>query len=245
MKKLLYILTIIIFVACGNKTTKVETLVLHEGGSLAPYYAKGFDILYEDNYKTVVVYNPWNEDEIQQTYFLVNSDTIQTPSYGIKILIPVDNIAISSSTHVEFLNLLGELSTVKGVCTPHLIYNDTIRARYAAGQIQSLGDAHNVNLEQLMHLKPDVYFAASYNQQDEQAKRLQQSGVNLVFNNEWTEQSLLARAEWIKFVAAFYNKEQLADSIFSGIEKDYLDAVGIVKTIENKPTVMADRKSVV
>lgn len=239
MKKLLYILTIIIFVACGNKTTKVETLVLHEGGSLAPYYAKGFDILYEDNYKTVVVYNPWNEDEIQQTYFLVNSDTIQTPSYGIKILIPVDNIAISSSTHVEFLNLLGELSTVKGVCTPHLIYNDTIRARYAAGQIQSLGDAHNVNLEQLMHLKPDVYFAASYNQQDEQAKRLQQSGVNLVFNNEWTEQSLLARAEWIKFVAAFYNKEQLADSIFSGIEKDYLDAVGIVKTIENKPTVMA------
>ena len=239
MKKLLYILTIIIFVACGNKTTKVETLVLHEGGSLAPYYAKGFDILYEDNYKTVVVYNPWNEDEIQQTYFLVNSDTIQTPSYGIKILIPVDNIAISSSTHVEFLNLLGELSTVKGVCTPHLIYNDTLRARYAAGQIQSLGDAHNVNLEQLMHLKPDVYFAASYNQQDEQAKRLQQSGVNLVFNNEWTEQSLLARAEWIKFVAAFYNKEQLADSIFSGIEKDYLDAVGIVKTIENKPTVMA------
>ena len=48
---------------------------------------------------------------------------------------------------------------------------------------------------------------ASYNQQDEQAKRLQQSGVNLVFNNEWTESSLLARAEWIKFVAAFYSKE--------------------------------------
>jgi iron complex transport system substrate-binding protein len=203
------------------------------------YYAKGFDILYEDNYKTVVVYNPWNEDEIQQTYFLVNNDTIQTPSYGIKILIPIDNVAISSSTHVEFLNLLGELSTVKGVCTPHLIYNDTLRSRYAAGQIQSLGDAHNVNLEQLLHLRPDVYFAASYNQQDEQAKRLQQSGVNLVFNNEWTESSLLARAEWIKFVAAFYDKEAMADTIFTRIEYNYEAAKTIAQSVEQKPTVMA------
>jgi iron complex transport system substrate-binding protein len=134
---------------------------------------------------------------------------------------------------------LGELSTVKGVCTPHLIYNDTLRARYAAGQIQSLGDAHNVNLEQLLHLRPDVYFAASYNQQDEQAKRLQQSGVNLVFNNEWTEQSLLARAEWIKFVAAFYDKEAMADTIFTRIEYNYEAAKTIAQSVEQKPTVMA------
>jgi iron complex transport system substrate-binding protein len=202
-------------------------------------YAKGFDVFYNDDYKTVVVYNPWNEGEIQQTYFLVDNISTKTPNDGIKILIPVDNIAISSSTHVEFLNLLGELSTVKGVCTPHLIYNDTIRSRYATGMIQSLGDAHNVNLEQLLHLRPDIYFAASYNQQDEQAKRLQHSGVNLVFNNEWTEQSVLARAEWLKFVAVFYNKENLADSIFSQIEHDYLNAVAIAQSVNIRPTVMA------
>ena len=239
MKHLLSILTILILVSCASKTPKTESSVLSENERMPIYYAKGFDIFYEDNYKTVVVYNPWNEGEIQQTYYLVNNDTVQTPSDGIKILIPVDNVAISSSTHVEFLNLLGELSTVKGVCTPHLIYNDTLRSRYAAGQIQSLGDAHNVNLEQLMHLRPDVYFAASYNQQDEQAKRLQQSGVNLVFNNEWTESSLLARAEWLKFVAAFFNKEQLADSLFAQIERDYLAASAIAQSVDARPTVMA------
>ena len=238
MKYLLYILAILSLCACGNKTKKESsTIATAEKNSLQ--YAKGFDIFYTSNYKTIVVYNPWTDGEIQQTYYLVNSDTVQTPSDGIKILIPVDNVAISSSTHVEFLNLLGELSTVKGVCTPHLIYNDTLRSRYAASQIQSLGDAHNVNLEQLLHLRPDVYFAASYNQQDEQAKRLQQSGVNLVFNNEWTESSLLARAEWIKFVAAFYNKEQLADSIFSQIEHDYLAARTIAQSVDVRPTVMA------
>ena len=239
MKHLLSILTILILVSCAGKTPKTESSVLSENERMPIYYAKGFDIFYKDNYKTVVVYNPWNDGEIQQTYYLVNNDTVQTPSDGIKILIPIDNVAISSSTHVEFLNLLGELSSVKGVCTPHLIYNDTIRARYAEGQIQSLGDAHNVNLEQLLHLCPDIYFAASYNQQDEQAKRLQQSGVNLVFNNEWTEQSVLARAEWLKFVAAFYNKEVLADSIFSQIEHDYLNAVSIAQSVNMRPTVMA------
>ena len=239
MKHLLSILTILILASCANTPQKTESFVLSENELLPVYYAQGFDILYEDNYKTVVVYNPWTDGEIQQTYYLVNNDTVQTPSDGIKILIPIDNVVISSSTHVEFLNLLGELSTVKGVCTPHLIYNNTLRSRYTAGQIQSLGDAHNVNLEQLLHLRPDVYFAASYNQQDEQAKRLQQSGVNLVFNNEWTEQSLLARAEWIKFVAAFYDKEAMADTIFTRIEYNYQAAKAIAQSVEQKPTLMA------
>ena len=238
MKHLFYILVIIWLCACANKT-KNETTLLTDVEKMSIQYAKGFDVFYNDDYKTVVVYNPWNEGEIQQTYFLVDNISTKTPNDGIKILIPVDNIAISSSTHVEFLNLLGELSTVKGACTPHLIYNDTIRSRYATGMIQSLGDAHNVNLEQLLHLRSDIYFAASYNQQDEQAKRLQHSGVNLVFNNEWTEQSVLARAEWLKFVAVFYNKENLADSIFSQIEHDYLNAVAIAQSVNMRPTVMA------
>lgn len=238
MKNLFYFLIIVLFCACGAKTPKGEVLV-REGEKLDVRYAKGFDVFYGDNYKIVVVYNPWKEGEMQQIYYLVGNKEVETPNDGLKVVVPVENIAISSCTHVEFLNLLGEINSVVGVCTPHLIYNDDIRKRYADGKIQSLGDAHNVNLEQLVHLRPDIYIAASYNQQDEQAKRLQQSGVKLVFNNEWTEQSLLARAEWIKFVAAFYNKEQLADSIFSGIEKDYIEASRIAQAVENKPTVMA------
>ena len=174
MKHLLYILTILLLCTCVNKAKNETSTPAASTEKMAIQYAKGFDIFYTDNYKTVVVYNPWNDGEIQQTYFLVADSSIETPTNGIKVVLPVENIAISSTTHVEFLNLLGELSTIKGACTPHLIYNDTIRARHACGKIQSLGDAHNVNLEQLLHLSPDIYFAASYNQHDDQAKRLQQ-----------------------------------------------------------------------
>lgn len=238
MKKFLYFIVIAILCAC-NQSQKSQSQLPIPNDTLNVKYSDGFRLYYYDDYKLIEIYNPWVKNEIQQRLYLVSDEYVKTPSDGQKIVVPVQNIAISSSTHVEFLNLLGELSTVKGVCTPHLIYNDDIRSRYANGNIVSLGDAHNVNLEQLLHLKPDVYFVASYNQQDEQAKRLQQSGVNLAFNNEWTEQSLLARAEWIKFVAAFYNKEQLADSFFSQIERDYLEVSAIAQSVSHRPTVMA------
>lgn len=238
MKKILYFIVIAILCAC-NQSQKSQSQLPIPNDTLNVKYSDGFRLYYYDDYKLIEIYNPWVKNEIQQRLYLVSDEYVKTPSDGQKIVVPVQNIAISSSTHVEFLNLLSELSTVKGVCTPHLIYNDDIRSRYANGNIVSLGDAHNVNLEQLLHLKPDVYFVASYNQQDEQAKRLQQSGVNLAFNNEWTEQSLLARAEWIKFVAAFYNKEQLADSLFSQIEDDYLEVSAIAQSVSHRPTVMA------
>ena len=238
MKKIFYLLLPLLICACKQAPQKSQSTKLPTD-TLNLKYSEGFNIYYYDNYKLIEIYNPWVKNEIQQRLYLVSDNTIETPTDGQKILVPVHNIAISSSTHVEFLNILGKLSTVKGACTPHLIYNDSIRHNYANQKITPLGDAHNVNLEQLMHLKPDVYFAASYNQQDEQAKRLQQSGVNLVFNNEWTESSLLARAEWLKFVAAFYDKEQLADSIFSQIERDYLSASAIAQSVEVRPTVMA------
>jgi len=65
-----------------------------------------------------------------------------------------------------------------------------------------------------MQLKPGAVMMSGYNQNDSYAQRVSQAGIPVIFNNEWMETSLLARAEWIKFVAAFYNKERLADSNF-------------------------------
>ena len=239
MKNLFYLLLIFIFASCHNNSQKATQDSATPIDTLNPKYASGFNIYYYEHYKKIEIYNPWQENTIQQTLYLVSDNSIETPADGQKLLIPLCNIAISSCTHTEFLQLLNEIHTVKGVCTPHIIYNTEIRRNYAEGKILSLGDAHNVNIEQLVHLQPEAYFLASYNQQDEQAKRLQHSGIHIAYNNEWTESSLLARAEWLKFVAAFFNKEQLADSLFAQIEHDYLSARAIAQSVTDKPTIMA------
>ena len=239
MKNLVYILLIFLFSACVNKSNKASRASSSSIDTLNVAYATGFDIYYHENYKQIDIYSPWQKNEILQRLYLVTDPSTETPADGNKITIPLQSIAISSCTHTEFIQLLNEINTVKGVCTPHLIYNSNIRNLYAEGAIISLGDAHNVNIEQLVHLRPDVYLVSSYNQQDEQAKRLQQNGVNIAYNNEWTESSLLARAEWLKFMAAFYDKEGLADSIFAAIEHDYFEASKIAQSVEKRPTVMA------
>ena len=45
----------------------------------------------------------------------------------------------------------------------------------------------------------------------------------------------LGKAEWIKFIAAFYDKDEKAATIFNEIEKEYLDLLALTKTIE-QPT---------
>lgn len=238
MQKLFYyIVLLLFFYSCGHSTTR-KTDNNTPDSTLTITYATGFSIDYFPNYKRVTVYNPWSKGKIWSTYYLVSNDSIKTPDAAQTVHVPLTELAVTSCTHFEFLELLGELHTITGVCSPELIYNETLSAAYAKGKITSLGDAFNTNVERLLMLKPDALMLASYNQQDDNAKRLQTAGVPLLFNNEWTEKSLLARAEWIKFIATFYNKEAQACKLFDEIAANYEDARKMAQAIKKKPTIL-------
>ena len=207
--------------------------------SLIPEFASGFYIRYYGDFKELVVKNPWDMTTVFSRYYLVGSDTVKTPSDGVKIIIPVKTTAVTSSTHFEFLNLLNELDKVKGVCSPDLIYNPFIREEYLAGNIENLGDAFNINVEKTLKLQPDVLMMSGYKQDDPYAKRVIQAGTPVVYNNEWMESSLLARAEWIKFVAVFFDKEAQADSIFRVVKENYQSVKAVAQSESHHPGVMS------
>jgi len=68
---------------------------------------------------------------------------------------------------------------------------------------------------------------------------LQNAGIPVLYNSDWTETSPLGKAEWIKFFGALFNKEKQANSIFNTIETDYLLAKEIAATAKEKPTVIS------
>lgn len=224
------------FNSCTSKNTNSGTVQAKD--SLQLIYAEGFAIKYYSDFKELIVYSPWVKGSVYARYYLVNDLKTQTPTDGVKVHIPIRSIAATSVTHFEFLSLLGELQTITAVCSPDIIYNQEINKRVGEGRIISLGDAFNINLEHTMKLHPDAVMMSGYNQNDPYAQRVTQAGIPVVFNNEWMETSLLARAEWIKFVAAFYNKEQIADSIFKQIDKQYTDIKTIVAKVKNKPNIL-------
>ncbi len=234
---ILYLLTLAFFFSCTNK--KTEQATSQKIDSLELKYAEGFSVEYHANYKTVIVYSPWIKGTKYARYYLVSDMEIETPIDGKKVKIPLQTLASTSVTHLEFLSMLGELETLRGVCSPHLIYNKEVQKLVADKKMTDLGDAFNINVEQTLQLKPNAVMMSGYNQNDPYAERITQAGIPVLFNNEWMETSLLARAEWIKFVATFYNKEKTADSLFNLIENRYNDIRDKAKAVTTKPKVMA------
>ncbi len=203
-------------------------------------HATGFSIFYYGDYKKVVVHSPWQEESPLAVYYLVENNNIITPENGIKIKIPLQSIGITSCTHIEFLNLLGVLSSVKGSSSPEIIYNEALQQEYGNGKLVHLGDAFRIDFEKLLLLNPNALMITSYNNtNDDNTRRLQNAGINLIYNQEWKEETLLGRAEWIKFVAAFYNKENLADSLFNEMDKNYQKAKLLANKADKKPSILS------
>ncbi len=238
MKNTLLIISIIsVFFSCSPKKTSSETGKAVDSVKLS--YAEGFAVRYFNHYKEVIVYSPWEKGSVYARYFLVKDKNTKTPENGTKILIPLQSLAATSVTHFEFLRLLNELQTVNAVCSPDIIYNAEIQKRIGEGKIISLGDAFNINVEKTLQLNPEAVMMSGYNQNDPYAQRVSQAGIPVLFNNEWMETSLLARAEWIKFVAAFYDKETVADSIFQQIDTRYNEIKAKAALVKHKPRIMA------
>ena len=214
--------------ASGEAVRTLETL-----------YAEGFVINYFDDYKEVVVKSPWAKDQVMARYYLVNDKKTTVPQGGQKIVVPLKSLGVGSCTYFEFLRMLNEVQSITGICSPELVYNADITDRYKKGELTNLGEAFMLNFERLLLLRPNALMVSGFNQMNEQDNRIIQAGIPIIYNNEWTEQSLLARAEWIKFVAVFYDKEHKADSIFTVIESNYNTIKEIAQQVATKPTVLS------
>ncbi len=208
---LLFLAISLSFCSSENKNTAKQ---LPANDTLRLEYAAGFAIFYHDQYKEVVVYSPWETGSVYARYYLTTDKNMPTPDDGTKVNIPLETIALTSVTHIEFLNLLDELHTVTAMCSPALVYNSELREKIGNNEITDLGDAFNINVEKTLMLGAQAVMTSGYNQSDPAATRISRAGIPVLFNNEWMETTLLGRAEWIKFVSAFYDKEAQADSVF-------------------------------
>ncbi len=237
MKKLIpVIISILLLSSCVKKQSNNLTVQQLNQSTLS--YAKGFTINNFSDYKEITVFSPWKKGEVYAKYYLVHDKKIKTPSDGVKIQIPLKNMASSSVTHLSFLESLGEIQSLNGFCKPSLAYNSAFQQNVKAGKITDLGEEFTINVEKVLSLKPELLMISGYNQTDANVQRIQQAGIPVIFNVEWTEISPLGRAEWIKFMASFFDKEKQADSIFNEIELKYNSLKIKASKTKNKPNIL-------
>ena len=90
----------------------------------------------------------------------------------------------------------------------------------------------------LIDINPEVVIGFGINGNNKAYETLKRSQIPVVYNGDWTEETPLGKAEWLKFFAPFFQKEKEADSIFQSIEKTYNEAKLLAGNIKKKPRVL-------
>ena len=206
-------------------------------------YAKGFEIkILENGLKEVIVWDPWNKGKIFQKYYLKNrgdQSDIQVPTDGLLVEVPVKSIAALSSTQIGILKFLGVQDKIVAVSLRDRIYDEDLNKKAHDGTIQAVGHAETLNFEKIVELDPDLIMVSGFMKISDRETQLMNAGLSVAYNIEWMETSPLARAEWAKFIAAFFNKEAEAESLFVQLEERYSALKSLVTDVKNKPSILS------
>lgn len=211
------------------------------GDTLRVEHARGFSIIQYDGFKILTVDDPWPDADKTYSYLLVE-DASKTPEdikYDHKIQIPVERIVVTSTTHIPSLESLEVANTLIGFPGLDYISSEAIRKKIKDNSITELGQNESVNTEVLLSLQPEVVVGFAVNGSNKTFKTIEESGIPVVFNGDWTEESPLGKAEWIKFFGALYNKTAEAETIFKNIEDAYNEARELAGTATKTPTVLS------
>ncbi|MDO6472474.1 ABC transporter substrate-binding protein [Maribacter sp. 1_MG-2023] len=235
-----------LFLLCGCKQQKKDlTLDQNITSITSVRYANGFSIENQSNGITIIkVLKPWANAETTYTYALVPKEiqatiTLNKSEYDAIISTPVENIVVTSTTHIPALEELGVLHQLIGFPDTKYISSLAARKLIDAGQIKELGVNESINTEAVLALQPDLIFGFAINDGNSTYETIQRAHIPVVYNGDWVEETPLGKAEWIKFFAPFFNKTKEADTIFNKIEASYLEAKKLASEAKKKPTVLS------
>lgn len=227
-------------ISCRNQQARPETGEL-KGDTLNVEYATGFSITDFDGYKILSVKNPWPQAENIYNYLLIEEeDKIpQNLEYDARLKIPVESMVVTSTTHVPSLEALEKESVLVGFPGLHYISSEKMRRRINQNKITELGINEAINTELLIALQPEVVVGFAVNGDNNTYNTIRKSGIPVIYNGDWTEESPLGKAEWIKFFGVLLGRTAEAKKIFDQIADSYKNSKELAKTVENNPLVLS------
>lgn len=227
-------------VSCKEQENKETKNSAPQGKEVVINYANGFSITNYEDYKIIKESSPWPKAEEEFTYVLAKKG-VELPeglSYNERVTIPVEKMVVTSTTHIPSLESLGVENTLVGFPNTKYVSSKKTRALIDEGKVKELGKNEAINTEVLLNIQPDVVIGFAMEGGNKTFNIIQKSGIPVVYNGDWVEADPLGKAEWIKFFGAFYNKEELASSIFNDIENSYNEAKKLAANAKHQPSVL-------
>ncbi|WP_229203246.1 ABC transporter substrate-binding protein [Dyadobacter jejuensis] len=229
---------------CGGSSTHEDTA--QESSPTTDLYpdkvvlkhAQGFSIRYAENYKLIEIYTSADTSR----YVLLERGTKAPQGLGsaTTIEIPIRNMVAMSSMHIGMLTFLESEKVLAGLGSLQYVYSPKVLELIAAGKIKEVGIDQGIDQEKLLVMHPDLVMTMGGPESGrQQFPVLQQAAIPVLANAEWLETTPLARAEWVKLLAALLNKEALANKKFAQIEEAYHRLKNLASAVPSKPQVLS------
>jgi iron complex transport system substrate-binding protein len=208
-------------------------------------HADGFTVEYFDTYKIVTVTQPFPGATADDylSYLLVQCGAPHPEGVEADKTyeVPAGDTILMSTTYITMMDDLNLLDKVVGLDSFQFVNNTTIRERIEQDELVAINFGPDVNVELALEADPDLIMTYSFGSPDtDSAPVLENSGLPTVVNGDYVETSPLGRAEWVKFIATFYNAEAEAQTVWQEIEREYNSASERAQAVGDSPTVLAD-----
>jgi iron complex transport system substrate-binding protein len=198
-----------------------------------------------ESFRTIYLYGDRESASETAVFILypkqqVKPDLVKGAYY---VPVPVSNIACMSSVYASMLHRLDLQEKIIAVDNVDYYNDKFIIEGVVAQKIKEIGKGPQVSVEQTLVLRPELLLMFGMgNPKKDVSEKILDSGIPVAITLDHLEEHPLARAEWIKFIAVFFGKELLADSLFRITEKSYNELAVLTDTIKKKPSVLTEIK---
>ncbi|MEH2794780.1 ABC transporter substrate-binding protein [Segatella copri] len=240
------------------KYAKLLTIVKHGEKGTASLNNDAEDAEYQ--YAEVNVANPWKAGTMLHRYILIpkgeegdktvamlakrrstgarcTTDTMRTP---------VESNLVFTAPHCQLLTELGCQNAITGVCDKDYINIPDIKSRAQADAkvahpIMDCGSSMQPDIERIIALHPEALLISPFENSGGYGK-LDKLRIPVIETADYMETSPLGRAEWIKLYGLLLGSSK-ADSLFSAIEKEYLQLKAEAAKLPLGLSILTERKT--
>ena len=240
------------------KYAKLLTIVKHgeKGTASLNNDAEGIDYQYAE----AIIANPWKAGTMLHRYILIpkgkegdktvamlarrrstgarcTTDTVRTP---------VESNLVFTAPHCQLLTELGCQNAITGVCDKDYINIPDIKSRAQADAkvahpIMDCGSSMQPDIERIIALHPEALLISPFENSGGYGK-LDKLRIPVIETADYMETSPLGRAEWIKLYGLLLGSSK-ADSLFSAIEKEYLQLKAEAAKLPLGLSILTERKT--
>lgn len=238
------------------KYAKLLTIVKHGDGEENSDEAEDIDYQYAE----AIIANPWKAGTMLHRYILIpkgeegdktvamlakrrstgarcTTDTVRTP---------LESNLVFTAPHCQLLTELGCQNAITGVCDKDYINIPDIKSRAQADAkvahpIMDCGSSMQPDIERIIALHPEALLISPFENSGGYGK-LDKLRIPVIETADYMETSPLGRAEWIKLYGLLLGSSK-ADSLFSAIEKEYLQLKAEAAKLPLGLSILTERKT--